>query len=72
MTNKEQIVFVVFLVHALAVAWNKTPSAAYAIFKRAEVIENYILPCYDTLHTLGTNYLIEDITGYVEDRGVRI
>ena len=72
MTSKENLVFAVFLVHALAVAWNKSPSAAYAIFKQSGVMENYILPCYDTLHTLGTNYLIEDITGYVEDRGVKI
>lgn len=72
MTNKGQLVFAVFLVHALAASWGKTTGETYSIFKRAGVLENYIVPCYDVLHSLGTNYLIEDITGYVEERGVKI
>lgn len=69
---REQLTFAVYLIHALAASWGKTTSETYSIFKTSGVLENYINPCYDTLHTLGTNYLIEDITGYIEDRGVRI
>lgn len=72
MISKHQLVFVVFLIHALAAAWDKTTSETYQIFKKAGLLENYLYPCYDTLHTLGTNYLIEDITGYVTERGVAI
>ena len=69
---REQLTFAVYLIHALAASWGKTTSETYSIFKESGVLANYITPCYDTLHTLGTNYLIDDITGYIEDRGVRI
>ena len=38
----------------------------------ADAIDGYILPCYDTLHTLGSKYLVEDITEMMAERGVKI
>ena len=72
MNAKEQLVFAVFLIHALSAAWGKPTGETYAIFKESGVLKNYIIPCYDVLHSLGMNYLIEDITDYVEERGIRI
>ena len=72
MVAKEQLVFVVFLIHALSASWGKSTAETYSIFKESGVLKNYIIPCYDVLHSLGTNYLIEDITGYVEERGIKI
>ena len=72
MNAKEQLVFAVFLIHALSASWGKSTAEAYSIFKESGVLKNYIIPCYDVLHSLGTNYLIEDITGYVEERGIKI
>ena len=69
---KDQLCFAVFLIHVLAASWGKTTAETYSIFKKSGVLANYIVPCYGALHTLGTNYLIEDITGYIEDRGVQI
>ncbi|MCL2813465.1 MAG: DUF3791 domain-containing protein [Oscillospiraceae bacterium] len=37
------------------------------LFKRYDVI-NYILSCYEALHTTGANYIIEDINLFVEAR----
>ncbi len=33
---------------------------------------DYILECYDTLHTLGTEYLVEDITEFAKEKGVAV
>ena len=54
---REQLTFAVYLIHALAASWGKTTGETYSIFKKSGVLANYINPCYDTLHTLGTNYL---------------
>ena len=49
-----------------------TPAEAYGICKRSGALDSYIIPCYDVLHTLGANALIEDITGYVRERGMAV
>lgn len=69
--ERKKLSFTVFLIHKLAEAWGKTPSEVYDILEAANAIGGYIAPCYDTLHTLGDKYLVEDITGLVTDRGYR-
>lgn len=68
--ERKELTFTIFLIHQLAEAWDKSPSEVYAILKSGNVIEDYIVPCYDTLHTLGDQYLIEDISGLVTERGL--
>lgn len=36
------------------------------------VLDDYIFACYDTLHTLGIEYLVEDITEFVKEKSVTI
>ena len=70
-TGKE-LTFSVFMVHILAAAWSMLPSEAYALCKRSGVLDNYLVPHYDVLHSMGTNALIEDVTGYIRERGFDI
>lgn len=72
MTSTNELTFAVFVMHVLAAAWGMTPAEAYAICKRSGALDSYIIPCYDVLHTLGANALIEDLTGYVRERGVAV
>jgi hypothetical protein len=37
------------------------------LFKRYGVTD-YVLSCYEALHTTGTNYIVEDIDLFVEAR----
>ena len=68
--NRDELSFTVFLIHQLAEAWDKAPSEVYQILKDSGILDDYILPCYDTLHTLGSQYLVEDITEFVRERGM--
>ena len=68
--ERRELTFTIFLIHQLAEAWDKTPSEVYSILKSGNVIDEYIVPCYDALHTLGGKYLVEDITGLVAERGL--
>lgn len=69
MLKSKELSFSVFLIHKLALAWNSAPKQVYDILVKTEVLDNYIIPCYDCLHTLGEEYLIEDITEMVRERG---
>ncbi|MCL1834589.1 MAG: DUF3791 domain-containing protein [Oscillospiraceae bacterium] len=44
----------------------------YRYLAESGVLDEYIIGCYDSLHTLGRHYLVEDITGLLHDRGVII
>ncbi|MCR5719506.1 MAG: DUF3791 domain-containing protein [Lachnospiraceae bacterium] len=72
MLDKNEITFITFLLYQLAEAWHMSPSGVYKKLSEANAIDGYILPCYDTLHTLGSKYLVEDITVLMEERGVAI
>ena len=60
--------FAVFIIHQLAQAWHLSPQDVYERLVKLNVLDGYILPCYDTLHSLGSQYLVEDITELVEER----
>lgn len=69
---KKELKFSVFLIYNLAEKWGKAPSQVYTILNQTRVLDDYIFVCYDTLHTLGTEYLVEDITEFVKEKGIAI
>lgn len=72
MSDINKLDFSIFLIHILAEKWNVLPADVYAILNKSQVLDNYIFPCYDTLHTQGKNALVEDITNYVHEKGIAI
>ena len=72
MDESKKIRFAVYVIHRLAEEWHKLPTEVYAILDSTGILDNYIIKHYDTLHTLGMEYLTEDISEYVEEKGVRI
>ena len=69
--DKDTFAFVVYLINVCANKWNITTSDVYGKMKETDIIENYLVPFYDVLHTLGSAYMAEDIQGYLEQRGVK-
>jgi hypothetical protein len=72
MANRSILVFVVFMIHALSEAWHMSPQKVYSILNKSKVLDNYLIRHYDVLHTLGKEYLVEDVTGCVKDWGYEI
>ena len=62
MCTKKELQFSIFLIYNLAEKWQKQPADVYKTLNETNILDNYIFVCYDTLHTLGTEYLVEDIT----------
>lgn len=72
MCRKEELSFSIFLLYSLADKWNLSPVAVYKILNTTGILDNYIIGCYDTLHTQGKEYLVEDITEFVREKGVAV
>ena len=70
MLEKKELTFVVFILHALGQHWNMTTPEVYDILNTTGILDDYIIKCYDVLHTLGKEYLVEDITEFVREKGI--
>lgn len=70
MCTKKEMSFSVFILHHLAKQWNMSPTRVYKILNDTHIIDDYIIRCYDTLHTQREKSLVADITDLVKEKGV--
>ena len=68
--NKKELEFCVFLINILAERLCLLTPEIYQKLNDFQILDEYVIPFYDVLHTLGEEYLIHDITGIMEERGV--
>ena len=67
--NTENLDFITFCVGSLSDALGKSASQVYGALRSSGVLNDYILPCYDTLHTFSKDYLVEELTEVLKERG---
>lgn len=72
MCEKEELSFSIFMIYCLADEWKMSPVKVYKILNSIGILDNYIIKCYDVLHTQGKEYLVEDITEFVREKGVNV
>ena len=70
--NNTELEFSVFIINKLSDYLKKPVSDIYKILKDSNILEDYIIECYDVLHTLGSEYLMEDITDVIRERGINL
>lgn len=70
--DKKILEFTVFLIHALADTWGRSYRHVYQVLNDSGILDSYIVPFYDVLHTQGKQYLVDDITEFVKEKGVRV
>ena len=70
--NDEQLKFSVFIINQISQVVKKPTAVVYKLLAQSGVLDDYIINCYDSLHTLGREYLVDDIIGLLQDRGVTI
>ena len=59
--------FLIYCLEMYRAAKNLTGKQAIDLFKQYGIID-YVMSCYEALHTTGTNYIIEDIDLFIEAR----
>lgn len=70
--NKDTFSFVIYMIHACANCWQKSPSEIYKDMKSTNCIMGFLVPNYEILHTQSTQYIIEDIKEYFNFRGITV
>ena len=67
----EQSFFAAFCIEALAEDLNITGDVVYKMLtEKSDILDNYIVPCYDSLHTQGKNYIVLEIKELMQKKGV--
>jgi hypothetical protein len=67
----EQCFFAVFCIEALADELHTTGDKVYKILTDdSDILDAYIVPHYDVLHTQGRPWLMQDITDLMKAKGV--
>ncbi|MCL2222662.1 MAG: DUF3791 domain-containing protein [Oscillospiraceae bacterium] len=70
--NDAQLKFSIFVINQIAQTVNKPTAIVFNSLDESGILDDYIIGCYDVLHTLGREYLVEDITEFLHDRGVTL
>lgn len=70
--NEDSFLFVIYMIHACANAWDKKPSEVYDILQSKDCIDGFLVAHYDILHTQSTAYIVGDIQEYLKVRGIVI
>ena len=57
--------FLIFCIETYKAAKKLTGKQAAELFRKYRISE-YIVSCFEALHTTGTNYIVEDIDLYIK------
>ena len=69
--NNKELVFSVFCIENVAERLGLTGEEIYRLLaEKSDMLDSYIIPCYDTLHTQGREYIENDIVEYMQEKGL--
>ena len=68
--NEEILEFTIFCIDNLAEYLNKDTKEIYKLLKYdIDVIDNYIIPCYEPLHTQSKSYIVQELVDVLKEKG---
>lgn len=71
--NDKELEFAIFCVENIAIRLNRDAKEVYeALTVKSNILNDYIIPCFDILHTQGKEYIIDDILDVMRERGVAV
>ena len=70
MSTKE-LEFTIFCIENVAEYLGLKGDEIYKLLtEKSDILDNYIIPCYDALHTQGKEYIVNDIVEIVHEKGL--
>ena len=71
--NARELEFAVFCIENVAARLGRPSDVVYrALAGRGDILGQYIVPCYESLHTQGRDYIVNDILEVMQERGVTV
>ncbi len=71
--NTAELEFVVFCIENIAIRLGKHGEEVYrALTEESSILDDYIIPEYDILHTQSKDYIVDDIISLMKERGIQL
>ena len=68
--DKNTLELVTFCIGSLSRLLKLPQKEVYRRLKSSGILDEYIIPSYDVLHTFGSRYLMEDLISYMKEKRV--
>lgn len=71
--NPRELEFAVFCVENVAEKLGVSPEKVYKAFTdKSDILNGYIVPEYEALHTQSKEYIVSDIIELMQERGITV
>lgn len=71
--NARELEFAIFCIESVAVKLDADAEKVYdALAVKSDILNGYIVPEYEILHTQSKDYIVDDIVALMKERGVEI
>lgn len=71
--NADELEFAVFCIENIAKRLGKNAEDVYRLLsEKSDILNSYIIPEYEMLHTQSKEYIIDDIISLMEERGIQL
>lgn len=67
--NFNQLDFAVYCIGLLASKLGMNQTEVYDRLKKSDILDGYIVKGYEPLHTFGSDYIADDLIGYMKEKG---
>ena len=71
--NSNELEFAVFCIENVAAKLNVNAERVYQAFtEKSDILNDYIVPEYEILHTQSREYIVNDLLEVMKERGVEV
>lgn len=71
--NVRELSFAIFCIENVALDLGVSADKVYhALAEESDILNHYIIPCYDVLHSQSKEYIVEDIISCMKEKEVEI
>ena len=71
--NSNELEFAVFCIENVAAKLNVNAERVYqALTEKSDILNSYIVPEYEILHTQSREYIVNDLLEVMKERGVEV
>ena len=67
--NADELEFAVFCIENIAMSLKKWYRA---LTEKSDILNSYVIPEYEMLHTQSKDYIVDDIISLMEERGIQL
>ncbi|ACQ54673.1 DUF3791 domain-containing protein [Clostridium botulinum] len=67
--DEKKLEFTIFCIESLAESLKMDATDVYKLIKNTNVLDEYIIPCYEPLHSQSKHYIVEDLIEVLQERG---